>query len=40
MRVVVEQQTHNVRRELVILCTVVAIGVLTVLVLLVPTLVR
>jgi len=40
MRVVVERQTHSLRREMVILGSVVAFGAVTVLVLLVPGLVH
>lgn len=40
MRVVVEEQTHSLRREMVILGSVIVIGVITVLVLLVPELIH
>jgi hypothetical protein len=39
MRVVVEQQTHSMRREMIILGSVIASGVITVLLLLIPVLV-
>lgn len=38
MRVVIEQQRHSLRRELVLLGLVILSGVLTILVLLLPTL--
>jgi hypothetical protein len=40
MRVVVEEQTHSLRREMVILGSVIVIGAITVFVLLVPGLIR
>jgi hypothetical protein len=40
MRVVIEEQTHSLRREMVIVGSVIASGAITVLVLVVPGLVR
>jgi hypothetical protein len=40
MRVVVEEQTHSLRREMVILGSVIVIGAISMLVLLVPGLVH
>jgi hypothetical protein len=40
MRVVVEEQTHSLRREMVILGSVIMIGAISMLVLLVPELVH
>jgi hypothetical protein len=36
MRVIIEEQTHSMRREMLILCLLVASGLLTLLVLLLP----